>query len=136
MQLFLGAVPIILRLFSKARGHLLFSNYSRNNLPKPSCHSTIQLGSTELLCPCRSVYKGRSPSICPYYSAVDLEAVQDRLLLDLVEYKPEVDFFVRVIRFLAAVFTLRRLDDRFNFFGMIVAAGLVQSASVLIFGSS
>ena len=35
MQLFLGAVPIILRLFSKARGHLLFSNYSRNNLPKP-----------------------------------------------------------------------------------------------------
>ena len=36
MQLFLGAVPIILRLFSKARGHLLFSNYSRNNLPKPS----------------------------------------------------------------------------------------------------
>ena len=36
MQLFLGAVPIILRLFSKARGHLLFSNYSRNNLPKPN----------------------------------------------------------------------------------------------------
>ena len=36
MQLFLGAVPIILRLFSKAREHLLFSNYSRNNLPKPS----------------------------------------------------------------------------------------------------
>ena len=36
MQLFLGAVPIILRLFSKARGHLLFSNYSRNNLPKPT----------------------------------------------------------------------------------------------------
>ena len=35
MQLFLGAVPIILRLFSKARGHLLFSNYSRNNSPKP-----------------------------------------------------------------------------------------------------
>ena len=35
MQLFLGAVPIILRLFSKARRHLLFSNYSRNNLPKP-----------------------------------------------------------------------------------------------------
>ena len=35
MQLFLGAVPIILRLFSKARGHLLFSNYSQNNLPKP-----------------------------------------------------------------------------------------------------
>ena len=28
MQLFLGAVPIILRLFSKARGHLLFSDYS------------------------------------------------------------------------------------------------------------
>ena len=39
MQLFLGAVPIILRLFSKARGHLLFSNYSRNNLPKPT-HGT------------------------------------------------------------------------------------------------
>ena len=38
MQLFLGAVPIILRLFSKARGHLLFSNYSRNNLPKPTDH--------------------------------------------------------------------------------------------------
>ena len=36
MQLFLGAVPIILRLFSKARGHLLFSNYSWNNLPKPN----------------------------------------------------------------------------------------------------
>ena len=35
MQLFLGAVPIILRLFSKVRGYLLFSNYSRNNLPKP-----------------------------------------------------------------------------------------------------
>ena len=35
MQLFLGAVPIILRLFSKARGYLLFSNYSQNNLPKP-----------------------------------------------------------------------------------------------------
>ena len=35
MQLFLGAVPIILRLFSKARGDLLFSNYSWNNLPKP-----------------------------------------------------------------------------------------------------
>ena len=41
MQLFLGAVPIILRLFSKARGHLLFSNYSWNNLPKPSCGSSI-----------------------------------------------------------------------------------------------
>ena len=38
MQLFLGAVPIILRLFSKARGYLLFSNYSRNNLPKPTSH--------------------------------------------------------------------------------------------------
>ena len=36
MKLFLGAVPIILRLFSKAKRHLLFSNYSRNNLPKPS----------------------------------------------------------------------------------------------------
>ena len=35
MQLFLGAVPIILRLFSKARGCLLFSNYSGNKLPKP-----------------------------------------------------------------------------------------------------
>ena len=41
MQLFLGAVPIILRLFSKARGHLLFSNYSRNNLPKPICDRTV-----------------------------------------------------------------------------------------------
>ena len=36
MQLFLGAVPIILILFSKAKGHLLFSNYSWNNLPEPS----------------------------------------------------------------------------------------------------
>ena len=36
MLLFLGAVSIILRLFSKARGHLLFLNYSRNNLPKPT----------------------------------------------------------------------------------------------------
>ena len=35
MQLFLGAASIILRLFSKARGYLLFSNYSWNNLPKP-----------------------------------------------------------------------------------------------------
>ena len=35
MQLFLEAVPIILKLLFKARGHLLFSNYSRNNLPKP-----------------------------------------------------------------------------------------------------
>ena len=42
MQLFLGAVPIILRLFSKARGHLLFSNYSRNNLPKPTYGCTWQ----------------------------------------------------------------------------------------------
>ena len=32
-------MPIILRLFSKARGHLLFSNYSRNNLPKPNLES-------------------------------------------------------------------------------------------------
>ena len=32
MKLFLGAVPIILRLFSKARRYLLFSNYSQNNL--------------------------------------------------------------------------------------------------------
>ena len=36
MQLFLEAMPIILKLFSKARGHLLFSNYFRNNLPKPN----------------------------------------------------------------------------------------------------
>ena len=36
VQLFLEAMPIILRLFPKARGHLLFSNYSWNNLPKPS----------------------------------------------------------------------------------------------------
>ena len=36
MQLFLGAVPIILRLFSNTRGHLLFSNSFRNNLPKPN----------------------------------------------------------------------------------------------------
>ena len=42
MQLFLGAVPIILRLFSKARGHLLFSNYSRNNLPKPKYGTGFQ----------------------------------------------------------------------------------------------
>ena len=35
MQLFLEAVPIILKLFSKARGHLLFLYYSWNNLPKP-----------------------------------------------------------------------------------------------------
>ena len=36
MQLFLGTLPIILRLFSKVRGHLLFSNYSWNNLPEPT----------------------------------------------------------------------------------------------------
>ena len=36
MQLFLEAVPIILELFHKARGHLLFSNYSWNSLPKPT----------------------------------------------------------------------------------------------------
>ena len=36
MQLFLEAVPIIFKLFSKTRGHLLFSNYSQNNLPKPN----------------------------------------------------------------------------------------------------
>ena len=48
MQLFLGAVPITLRLFSKARGYLLFSNYSRNNLPKPrgrQCHNVAVLVS-------------------------------------------------------------------------------------------
>ena len=39
MQLFLGAVPIILRLFSKARRHLLLSNYSWNNLPNPTPES-------------------------------------------------------------------------------------------------
>ena len=44
MQLFLGAVPIILRLFSKARGHLLFSNYSRNNLPKPTSDGNQEVG--------------------------------------------------------------------------------------------
>ena len=41
MQLFLGAVPVILKLFSEARGHLLFSNYSGiiyQSLPKcPVC---------------------------------------------------------------------------------------------------
>ena len=42
MQLFLGAMPIILRLFSKARGPLLFSNYSRNNLPKPTHHPCLK----------------------------------------------------------------------------------------------
>ena len=36
MQLILEAVLIILKLFSRARGHLLFSNYSRNNLPEPT----------------------------------------------------------------------------------------------------
>ena len=36
MQLFLEAVPIILKIFSKTTGHLLFSSYSQNNLPKPS----------------------------------------------------------------------------------------------------
>ena len=41
MQLFLRAVPIILRLFSKDRGHLLFSNYSWNNLPKPTVGSLV-----------------------------------------------------------------------------------------------
>ena len=35
-RLFLGVVPIILRLFSKTKGHLLFSNYSWNNLPEPN----------------------------------------------------------------------------------------------------
>ena len=40
MQLFLGAVPITLRLFSKARGYLLFSNDSRNNWPKPKIQDT------------------------------------------------------------------------------------------------
>ena len=44
MQLFLGAVPIILRLFSKARGHLLFSNYSWNNLPEPSLGLQVRFG--------------------------------------------------------------------------------------------
>ena len=47
MMLFLGAVPIILKLFSKARGHLLFSNYSWNNLPKPtSC--CIKIGMLDM----------------------------------------------------------------------------------------
>ena len=41
IKLFLGAVPIILRLFSKARRYLLFSNYSQNNLPKPT-HMQLQ----------------------------------------------------------------------------------------------
>ena len=45
MQLYLGTVPIILRSFSKARGHLLFSNYFQNNLPKlillPSLPSSL-----------------------------------------------------------------------------------------------
>ena len=36
MQLFLEAMPIILRLSPRVRGHLLFLNYSRNNLPKPT----------------------------------------------------------------------------------------------------
>ena len=45
MQLFLRAVPIILRkLFSKARGHLLFSKYSWNNLPKPTKQRLTALG--------------------------------------------------------------------------------------------
>ena len=39
MQLFLKAVPIILKLFSKAKGCLLFSNYSRNNSPKHTYHT-------------------------------------------------------------------------------------------------
>ena len=38
MQLFLRAVPIILRLFSKPRGHLLFSNYSQNNCQSLQLH--------------------------------------------------------------------------------------------------
>ena len=58
---------------------------------------------------------------------MDLEAVQDPLLL---EYKTEV------LTFLLLDFLLQcshcNVDHRFDFFGMIVAAGLVQSASVLI----
>ena len=49
MQLFLGAVLIILRLFPKARGHLLFSNYSQNNLPKPNKYLSGQMSYNELL---------------------------------------------------------------------------------------
>ena len=41
MQLFLGAEFIILRLFSKVRRYLLFSNYSQNNLPKPTQHQCL-----------------------------------------------------------------------------------------------
>ena len=48
MQLFLGAVPIILRLFSKARGHLLFSNYSWNNLPEPNSNFSAVLKYRQL----------------------------------------------------------------------------------------
>ena len=43
MQLFLEAVHFILRLFPKARGHLLFSNYSQNNLPKPMSQSLTKI---------------------------------------------------------------------------------------------
>ena len=42
MQLFLGAVLIILRLFSKARAHLLFLTYSQNNFPKPTSNTMMQ----------------------------------------------------------------------------------------------
>ena len=34
-------MPIILRLFSKTKGHLLFSNYSRNILPEPTTETGL-----------------------------------------------------------------------------------------------
>ena len=56
MQLFLEVVPIILKLFSKARGHLLFSNYSWNNLPKPIAVAPLEFEfGNEAICSALSI---------------------------------------------------------------------------------
>ena len=37
-----GSVPVILRLFSKTKGHLLFLNHSRNNFPELSREANME----------------------------------------------------------------------------------------------
>ena len=73
-------MPIILRLFSKTKGHLLFLNYSWNILPEPN-HNPKQyhMRTTHLLlyycCPAKydggqhGLYVGKVSLICEDYSS-------------------------------------------------------------------
>ena len=94
MQLFLGAVPIIFKLFSNSKGHLLFSNYSGNNLPKPSDEPVSCVSRVLHQRPCTIFYTLLLHMLetIPWVPVLETVLLQSQTLLFHFDLKDKVGF--------------------------------------------